>query len=82
MDFSFLNFDLLSVGVAVAGMAILGFVVLFSDSKNFSYKVFFLLAISSSIWGVLNYLSDQVDNSKYCDNSDRCDNSCWCEWYI
>src|SRR3989344_2181782 len=53
------NLDLLSVGVAVAGMVVLGFVTLFSDLRNSSNRIFFYLATTASIWGILNYFSYQ-----------------------
>lgn len=54
------NLDLLSVGVAVAGMVILGFVSFFNNPKSISNRVFLYLAISASLWGIINYSSYQV----------------------
>lgn len=53
------NIDLLSVGIAVAGMVVMGVAVLFNNLKSSSNRVFFYLAITASIWGVINYLSYQ-----------------------
>lgn len=56
---TFQNVDLLSVGIAVAGMVILGFIVLFNDYKSISSRIFFCLSITAATWGVINYLSYQ-----------------------
>ncbi|MEK9176907.1 MAG: ATP-binding protein [Patescibacteria group bacterium] len=53
------NLDLLSVGIVVAGMAVLGFAVLFSNTQSASNRIFLVLAISTGIWGSLNYFSYQ-----------------------
>ncbi len=58
MSFSlsaFQNLDLLTVGIAVAGMLVLGFVVLFNNLKSISNRIFFFLAVSASVWGIVNY---------------------------
>jgi len=49
------NLDLLSVGIAVAGMTVIGFVVLFNNPKSISNRTLFYLAISASLWGIVNY---------------------------
>lgn len=54
------NLDLLSVGVSTAAMVILGFVLYFSDRTRPVNKAFFLLAISASVWSLLNYFSYKV----------------------
>jgi len=61
-SFDFQNLDLLSVGVAVAGMLILGFVTLFTTPKSFSNRIFLCVAATASLWGVVNYLFYQVHN--------------------
>lgn len=53
------NIDLLSVGIVVAGMMVMGFAVLFNDSKSASNRVFFYLTITASLWGIINFLSYQ-----------------------
>ncbi len=64
MGISFGNLDLLSVGVATAGMVILGFITFFSNSKSISSRFFLALAVSASIWGIVNYSSYQVSSSE------------------
>jgi hypothetical protein len=62
--FSFPNLDLLSVGVVVAGMMILGVVVLLNNLKNISNKAFFYLALSASSWSIVNYSFYQVNSAQ------------------
>lgn len=52
---AFANLDLLTVGVVVAFMGVLGAVVYFSDSKNSSNRIFLLFCITSIVWSILNY---------------------------
>jgi hypothetical protein len=62
MNFSFSELpyvDLLSVGIAVAGMVLLGFAVLFNNVRSLSNQVFFYLALASGLWGIINYFSYQ-----------------------
>lgn len=56
------NLDLLSVGIAVAGTIILGFVAYFNDKKNLSNKSFFWFSIVTAIWGALNYFSYKISS--------------------
>lgn len=56
------NFDLLSVGIAVAGMAVLGFAVFFNTTKSASNRIFLALALATSAWGSLNYFSYQPND--------------------
>jgi signal transduction histidine kinase len=58
------NLDLLSVGIAVAGMIILGFVTFFNNLKSVSNRVFLCLAITASAWGIVNYSSYQVHSTE------------------
>ena len=55
----FRNLDLLSVGITIAAIGILGFVIYLADSKSITNKSFLYLAISASFWSILNYLSYQ-----------------------
>jgi signal transduction histidine kinase len=59
----FQNLDLLSVGIAVAGMVVLGFVTLFNNTQSISNKSLFYLAISAGIWGIVNYASYDVHSA-------------------
>ncbi len=56
------NFDLLSVGVAIAGTLVLGFVIYFTDQKSSTNRIFFAFAFVTAIWGLLNYLSYRVED--------------------
>jgi len=58
-----LNFDLLSVGVIVGAIVILGFILLFSDKNSTVSKTFFLLSLAISFWSIFNYVSYQVTGS-------------------
>ena len=50
------NLDLISVGVAVASIGILGFMVFFNNKKSITNITFLLLAIAVIAWGVANYV--------------------------
>lgn len=60
---SFSNIDLLTVGVASAGMLLIGFAVFFSDAKSATNRVLLFLAVSASLWGIANYFSYQPSES-------------------
>lgn len=60
MGIAFQNLDLLSVGIAVAGMLILGFITFFNNSKSLTSRLFLCLAVSASAWGIVNYVFYQV----------------------
>lgn len=57
---SLTNLDLLSVGIAVAGIGILGFAVFFSDRRSITNQAFFLFAMLTIIWGISNYFNNQT----------------------
>jgi signal transduction histidine kinase len=56
---SFLNVDLLSVAITLAANAILGFIAFFNNPKSISNRSFLFLALASSVWSIVNYLSYQ-----------------------
>src|SRR3989338_5870922 len=56
----FLNFDLLSVGIAVAGIGILGFVIFFSQPRSVTNKSFLFFSLLTIIWGISNYFNYQI----------------------
>jgi len=58
--FGFQNLDLLAVGIAVAAIGILGFIVFLNNRKSITNRTFFALALIASFYGVVNYLSYQV----------------------
>lgn len=51
------NLDLLSVGLTIAGIGILGFVIYFNNPKSITNKSFLLFSIISILWGIANYLN-------------------------
>ena len=59
---SFVNFDLLSVGVTIAAIGILGFVIFFSRPKSITSKAFLFFSIMTIIYSVFNYINYQVVN--------------------
>lgn len=64
MEFSNLkNLDLLSVGIAVAAMAILGFAVYLNNRKSITTKTFLIFSLVSALWGIVNYLNYQIESS-------------------
>src|ERR1700733_8533012 len=56
------NLDLLSVGFAIAGIGILGFMVFFSDRKSITNRMFLFFSFVTIIWGAVNYLDYQVSS--------------------
>ncbi len=57
----FLNLDLLSVGIAVAGTLVLGFSVFLSNTSNLASRTFFFFTIITAVWGALNYISYKLN---------------------
>jgi signal transduction histidine kinase len=51
----FQNLDLLSVGIAIAGIGILGFIVFLSDKKSATNRTFLAFALSAILWSSFNY---------------------------
>ena len=49
------NLDLLSVGIAVAGIGLLGFVILFNNIRSTTNRAFFYFSMVTVCWSVLNY---------------------------
>ncbi|HJL55683.1 MAG: ATP-binding protein [Candidatus Pacebacteria bacterium] len=56
------NLDLLSVGMTIAGIGILGFVVYFNNTKSITNKTFLLFALITIVWSVANYAYYQVES--------------------
>ena len=56
------NLDLLTVGISVAAISILGFVIYLNNRNSLTNKTFAALAASSMIWSVINYLSYQTNS--------------------
>jgi len=53
------NLDLISVGITVAGIGILGFTIYFNEPKSITNRSFLLFAIVTMLWSVANYLQYQ-----------------------
>jgi signal transduction histidine kinase len=56
------NLDLLSVGVAVAAVAILGVIIYLSDRNSSTNKSFLFFSVVTILWGVCNYISYNTDS--------------------
>lgn len=54
------NLDLLSVGVTIAAIALLGFIVYFNNTNSATNKTFLWFCILTILWGLLNFLSYQI----------------------
>ncbi len=59
------NIDLLSVGLAIAGTGVLGFLVFFSNKKSITNKAFLYFSIITICWSTINYLNYQSVNPSY-----------------
>ncbi len=56
IDFVHVNADLLAIGIAIAAIALLGFVVYFNDRESVTNRSFFYFALINVIWSISNYL--------------------------
>ncbi len=54
------NLDLFSVGITVASIGILGFVIFFNNPKSITSRSFLLFSLVTVFWGIANYLSYQA----------------------
>src|SRR3989338_3102101 len=59
-DLPLLNIDLLTVGVTIAAIAILGFVVYITNRKSITNKSFLLFCIITILWSFFNYINYQI----------------------
>lgn len=57
-----LNYDLLFLGIAVAGTVILGFFTFFSDKNSVTNVTFFKFSLVTACWGIVNYLNYNIAN--------------------
>ncbi len=57
------NLDLLVLGVAIAAIATLGFIVFFNNPKSTTNRMFLAFSFVSIIWGVLNFASYQATDA-------------------
>lgn len=56
------NLDLLSVGVSVAGIGILGFVVYFNNKESITNRTFLQFSLITILWGTVNYFAYKITN--------------------
>lgn len=56
------NLDLLSVGVAIAAIGILGFVVYFQNKNSITNQTFLFFSFLTGVYGVFNYVNYQVQS--------------------
>ncbi len=56
------NLDLLSVGITIAGIGILGFTVYFNNPKSVTNRTFLLFSMISIFWGVINYVNYNISS--------------------
>lgn len=54
------NLDLFSVGMVIAAIGILGFVLYFNNTKSITNRTFLYLSITIIFWSIFNYLVDQI----------------------
>ncbi|MBL8030391.1 MAG: GHKL domain-containing protein [Candidatus Doudnabacteria bacterium] len=54
------NLDLLAVGIAIAAIGILGFVVYFNNKKSITNKTFLIFAFLTAVYGIFNYINYKV----------------------
>ena len=57
----FSTFDILSIGIAVAAIGILGFVVFLNNRHSATNQAFLLFTLLTIFWSVVNYLSYQFN---------------------
>lgn len=57
------NLDLLSVGVAISAILILGVSVFLSNRKSITNKTFFFLSFLAIAWSIVNYANYQTDSA-------------------
>ena len=58
----FQNIDLLSVGIVIAAIGIMGFIIYFNDKKNSINQSFLALSLMGIFWSFFNYLSYQFQD--------------------
>lgn len=61
----FVNLNLLSVGIIVACIVILGWIIFFSNRKSITNKTFLGLSIAAALWSISNYASVQLIEIKW-----------------
>ena len=56
----FQNFDLLTVGIAVAAIGLLGFIVYFNNTKSVTNETFLVFSLVAIFWSIANYSNYQI----------------------
>jgi len=59
---SFKNLDLLSVGIAIAAIGILGFIIFISNRKSVTNRTFLYFALLTILYSIFNYLPSQIND--------------------
>ena len=57
--FGVVNLDLLTVGISISAIGILGFIVYFNNRESITNRTFLLFALAATFWGTVNYLNYQ-----------------------
>ncbi|MBI5400668.1 MAG: hypothetical protein HZB12_00925, partial [Candidatus Yonathbacteria bacterium] len=57
---SFINLDLLSVGIAVAAIGLLGYEIYANNTASVTNRAFFFFSIITICWSIVNYINYQV----------------------
>jgi|GEM_PF-201092 len=57
------NLDLLTVGISVTVVGILGFLVYFNNKKSITNRTFLYFAIAAICWGIVNYLNYKFNSA-------------------
>ena len=57
---TFFNFDLLSVGIAVASTGLLGFIIFFNNARSTTNRSFFYFTLVTVCWSIVNYAYYQI----------------------
>lgn len=57
------NFDLLTMGITIAGIGILGFLVYFNNKNSITNQTFCLLAVIDIFYAIANYFSYKTDSA-------------------
>lgn len=53
---------LVLLGISVSGIAILGFIVFFSDKNSVTNRNFLFFSLVTAVWGIINYLTYTVQD--------------------
>lgn len=65
INFSLINLDLLSVGITIAAITLLGFIVYVSNTKSITSIFFLAFCIATILWSSFNYISYHVTDPDF-----------------